>query len=390
MPWAIAALGAAALVWALLPKPLLMDTATVSRGPMSVSVLEEGKTRIRHRYTISPPVGGFLLRVPLRAGAPVEAGVTLLAEIQAGASLLLSPRAQAEAEARVRAADAALSKSEADLERARAALDLAERGRQRALPLQQSGAISKGEWDRTDLETTMRARELRSAEFAGQVARFEAEQVRAALLQEQGGEAAGGGREPVRLVSPITGTILSVFEESARSVAPGTPIMELGDPTDLEAEIEMLSTDAAGVKPGATASIERWGGPLPLRAQVQLIEPAAFTKISALGVEEQRVRVRLTFLDALPRAETLGDRFRVEARIQTWSSPDAVQIPTGALFRRGGEWMCFVVERGRARLRQLKIGHTNGPMAEVLGGVEVGQRVAVHPPDGAEDGARVR
>ncbi len=363
-----------------------VEVGAVGHGPLSVSVLEEGKTRIRHRYTISPPVAGFLERVDLRAGAHVEAGKTVLLRIRAEPASLLNPRTKSETEARVKATEASLNQRESDLERARNAADLAEREKQRAEPLHKSGAISAKDWDSADLASAMRQRELRSAEFALQVAKFELEQSRAALLQAEG----QSNGEPFAVVAPVSGFVLNVFEESARIVAPGTPVMEVGDPTDLEAEIELLSTDAAAVKAGATALIERWGGPHPLRATVSVVEPAAFTKISSLGVEEQRVKVRVEFDDPLPAEELLGDRYRVEARIFTWNSSDVLKIPTGALFRRGGDWMCFLIEGGRAKMQKVEIDHNNGIDAEVLSGVTAGQKVVLHPPDAVTEDSLVR
>lgn len=377
-----------AIIWGLWPKPVVADFGEVTHGPMRVSVLEEGKTRIRHRYTISPPVSGYLRRVELRAGAQIIAGQTVLAVIEAEPASLLNPRAQSEAEARVSGAEALLNQRQAELERTQQAADLARREKDRAEQMKKSGALSAKDWDTAELNAAIRARELRSAEFALQVGQFELQQARAALLQAEGGAAAAG--QPFTILAPATGYVLNVFEESARIVVAGTPVMEVGDPTDLEAEIELLSTDAAGVRPGAEAMIERWGGPRPLRAHVELVEPAAFTKISALGVEEQRVKVRVSFDEGQPGREQLGDRYRVEARIVIWSSGDVLKVPTGALFRRGGDWVTFLITGSRVRWQKVETGHDNGLEAEVLGGLAAGQRVVVHPPDGLTPGAIVR
>jgi HlyD family secretion protein len=387
VPWIIGLAVVGAIIAGLRPKATPVEVAFVSKGPLTVSVLEEGKTRIRHRHTISPPVSGYLRRPELRAGAPVKAGETVLALVQAEAASLLNPRLSSEAEARVKAAEAMLEQRESDLERARSAADLAIKERTRTEALTKSGAASAREADRAETDAAMRSREVRSAEFARNVARFDLQQARAALLQAEGGQEPTG--EPLKLIAPVNGFVLNVAEESARVVAAGTPIMEVGDPTDLEAEIELLSTDAAGVQPGAIVSIERWGGEKPLRGSVSLVEPAAFTKVSALGVEEQRVKVRVDFLDPLPRELLLGDRYRVEARIVTWHSDNTLRIPTGALFRRGGEWMCFTLERRKAQIRKVEIGHNNGVLAEVLSGVEEKTRVILHPPDAVSEGALV-
>lgn len=388
LPWIIGLAVVGLIVYGLLPKPLPVEIATVEDLPMEVSVLEEGKTRIRHRYTVSTPVAGHLRRPPLRAGAPIRQGETLLAEVQAEIPSLLNPRLLSEAEARVKAAQASLSMREAEAERARASLELAQKEQKRAETLTTSGAISKREYDTALSEASVRARELRAAEFARQVGGFEVQQAEAALLQAQKPEAQTGA--PLPLIAPVDGFVLNVFEESARVLAPGAAIMEVGNPEDLEAEIELLSTDAAGVAPGATALIERWGGDQPLRAVVRLVEPAAFTKISALGVEEQRVRVRVDFSEPLPQHQKLGDRYRVEARIITWSSPGVRQIPSGALFRRGGDWMCYVFEGGKARLRKVEVGHSNGRSAEIKSGLETGERVVLHPPDAITPGSPIK
>lgn len=387
IPWVIGLVVVAAIIAGLRPKPTPVEVALVSRGPLTVTVLEEGKTRIRQRYAISPPVSGFLRRPELRAGAPTKAGETVLATIQAEAASLLNPRLRSEAEARVKAAEATLEQRESDLERARSAADLALKERKRTEALTKSGSASAREADQAETEATLRSRELRSAEFARNVAQFEVQQARAALLQAEGGQEATG--EPLKIIAPVDGFVLSVSEESARVIPAGTPIMEVGDPMDLEAEIELLSTDAAGVRSGADVSIERWGGEKPLRGRVALVEPAAFTKISALGVEEQRVKVRVEFVDPLPRELLLGDRFRVEARITTWHSDNTLRIPTGALFRRGGDWMCFTIESGKATPQKVEIGHNNGVLAEVLSGVQEQTRVILHPPDAVSEGAPV-
>jgi HlyD family secretion protein len=170
----------------------------------------------------------------------------------------------------------------------------------------------------------------------------------------------------------------------------GTQIMEVGDPTDMEAEIELLSSDAVGVQPGADVSIEEWGGELPLRGKVSVVEPGGYTKVSSLGVEEQRVKVRVDFVDPLPAGTVMGDRFRVEARIVTWHADNVLQVPTGALFRRGGDWMTFVFDGGKARPARVEIAHNNGVAAEVRSGLTEGQRVIVHPPDAIADGSAVK
>ncbi len=386
-PWLLGALLGVALYLGLRTKPVEVELASVTRGPMALSVLEEGKTRIRNRYLVTPPVSGFLERVALRAGAAITQGETILARIHPEPAALLNPRAKSEAEARVSGAQALIQQREADLDRARSSAKLAVREQERAGKLRTSGAVSEREWETAELEATVRGRELRSAEFALKIAEFEHEQAQAALMQAQGTNAPTG--QAIEIKAPVSGFVLNVFEENSRVITVGTQIMEVGDPNDLEAEIELLSTDAATVQPGAEVAIERWGGEQPLRATVSLVEPAAFTKVSALGVEEQRVKVRVDFMDPLPRERLLGDRYRVEARILTWRATDVLRVPTGALFRRGNEWMCFTEDAGKARQQRVQIGHNNGLEAEVLSGLEAGQQVILHPPDLITSDARV-
>ena len=388
IPHAIVAALAIAILAGLRPRPIAVEAGTVATGPLEVTVLEEGKTRIRHRYRISPPISGYLNRIPLRAGDRIEAGATVLAIIQAQPSSFLDPRTRAEAEARAKAAEASKMRAESDLERLRASLELAQKDKVRASDLKAKGAISAKEWDAAESQVTVLTRELHSAEFAVRVAEFERAQAQAALTQAQMPATEKG--EPLTLVAPVTGFVLNVLEESARTVLAGVPIMEVGDPTDLEAEIELLSSDAVGVQPGAEVSIEQWGGDAPLRGKVTAVEPGGYTKISALGVEEQRVKVRVEFMDPIPVAHPLGDRFRVEARILTWRGESVLQVPTGALFRRGNDWMTFVLDGGRARLTKVELGHMNGTAAEVRAGLEPGQSVILHPPDAVADGARVK
>jgi len=369
------------------PKPIAVDIARITHGPLTVSVLEEGKTRIRHRYVISPPVTGYLNRVPLRAGAAIRAGETVLATIEAESSGFLDPRTRAEAEARVKAVEAMRMQRAAEVERAKAALDLAKKEFARADALDKLDAGVRRDWDTTKTRVAVAGQELRSAEFALSAAAFEVEQAKAALRQASSFGADASAL--IRIIAPIDGFVLNVYEENARVVAVGTPIMEIGDPRDLEAEIELLSSDAVAVAVGAAVTIEQWGGGVPMHGRVSLVEPGGFTKISALGVEEQRVKVRVEFLDPPPAAARLGDRYRVEARIVTWHRDNVLQIPTGALFRRGNDWMTFVVEAGRAHLRKVDIGHNNGIAAEVSAGLSEADAVIVYPPDGVNDGAAV-
>ncbi|HSI12131.1 MAG TPA: HlyD family efflux transporter periplasmic adaptor subunit [Chthoniobacter sp.] len=388
LPYIIGAGAVLLLFNALRPAPLAVEIGTVKHGPLTVSVLEEGKTRIRHRFLITPPVAGYLNRVPLRQGDKIEAGKTVLATIQPQPASFLDPRARAEAEARVKAAEATKMQRETQIDRATAALDLANKELVRARDLKKSGAIAVKEWDTTENQVNILTRELHTAEFGLQVADFEMAQAKAVLTQVQ--TPATENADPLKIISPITGYVLNVYEESARMLTAGTQIMEIGDTNDMESEIELLSSDAVGVQPGADASIEEWGGSAPLRGKVTVVEPGGYTKVSSLGVEEQRVKVRIDFVDPLPPGMTLGNRFRVEARIVTWKGDNILQVPTGALFRRGGDWMAFIYEGGKARQVKVEITHNNGVAAEVRSGLKEGQQVLVHPPDAVLEGSSVK
>jgi HlyD family secretion protein len=376
---------AAFIITGLMPKPVAVEMARVDRGPLTVAVLEEGKTRIRNRYIVSSPVPGYLRRVPVRAGDPIVAGETVLAVIQSVPSNFLDPRARAQADAAVRSAEAAEMQKKEQIDLATSDLALARKNLDRADRLRKKGAIAAQEFDTANNRVEMLENQLEASKFASKVAEFELELARAARLQTSGDPSQEG--EPITVRAPVSGFVLYVNEESARTVTPGLPIMEVGDPLDLEAEIELLSSDAVNVKPGADVSIEQWGGGEPLQGQVSVVEPGGFLKVSALGVEEQRVKVRVNFAE-LPKG-VLGDRYRVEARIVTWSGADVLQIPTGALFRRGTDWMTFVVVDGKAELTKVKIAHSNGVEAEVLSGVSEGQDVILHPPDRVTDGGAV-
>ncbi len=388
LPYAIGAGALFLLVQALRPTPTPVEAGSVSHGPLTVTVLEEGKTRIRHRYLVTPPVAGYLNRVPLRPGDAIVAGQTVIATIQPQPASFLDPRARAEAEARVKASEASKMQRDTQVERARAALDLAQKELVRAKELKKSGAIATKEWDTAENQVNVLTRELNTAEFGLQVADFELAQAKAALTQVQ--TPATENSDPLKIVAPVNGYVLNVFEESARMLTAGTQIMEVGDTNDMEAEIELLSSDAVGVQPGADVSIEEWGGDAPLRGKVAIVEPGGYTKVSSLGVEEQRVKVRVDFIDSLPPGTKMGDRFRVEARIVTWHGDNVLQIPTGALFRRGGDWMTFLFDGGTARQTKVEIAHNNGVAAEVRSGVKDGQRVILHPPDAVSDGAAVK
>jgi HlyD family secretion protein len=377
----------AALLYALWPKPVPVEWARASRGPMRVTVDEDGNTRIRERYLVSAPLAGRLARITLEEGDAVAAGETVVAAIDPTDPTLLDPRARAEAEARVRAAEAALEQAGAAVIRANAALELAQTESERLREASAQSAVAPLELDRAEATESIRLEEAREAEFAREMARFELELARAAMVRGEDGESEADWRFEIR--APVDGSVLRVLQESAAVVVPGTPLIEIGDPTDLELVVDVLSCDAVALRPGAAASLEQWGGGAPLAGRVRLVEPAAFTKISALGVEEQRVNVIIDFVDPPAAREGLGDGYRIEARITVWDQSDVLTIPTGALFRQPDSWAVYAVVEGRAQLRPVEIGHRNGAQAEVLAGLQPDGAVVVYPSDRVRHGVRV-
>jgi len=373
------------VAWGFWPKPVLVETATASRAALTVRVSEEGKTRVRNRFVVAAPVAGRMRRVPLKPGDEVRAAATVLTAIEPVAAPLLDPRSREQAEAEVSLRGAAGKQAAASLDAARATLKLAESDRERVRSIHRSGTVSEADRDKVEGEASIRAAELRAIEFSIQVNDFRLAQARAALARPEVGTAGG----LVEVKSPVSGRVLKVLQESEMVVAPGLPILEVGDPQDLEVEAEILSRDAVAIHLGDAADIEQWGGEGLLKARVRRIEPAAFTKISALGVEEQRVIVLCDLLDPPPAAKALGDRFRVEVRVAIWHSDDVLVVPAGALFREGNVWKTFVFRDGRAVATEVSVGHSDGRLTEVLSGIAAGTAVLVHPPDAVKDATRV-
>lgn len=393
----IAALVVGGLGYAFWPEPVEVDLALVERGPLLVTVDEDGKTRIREKYVVSAPLVGRLLRINMEAGDPVVAGETLLATIEPRDPDLLDARAIAQAEARVKASEATLKKMEPTLQSVRDAQAFAEAELTRARKAAAGNAISKSELENAEYVFRQKSEELRSTRIQEEIARFELEQAEAALLRTRPREAAavdgvdnGNGGWTFAIYSPINGRVLRVFQESAAVVSAGTPLLELGDPRDLEAEVDVLSRDAVKIHPGARVLLEHWGGDEELQGHVRLVEPSGFTKISTLGVEEQRVNVIVDFVDPPEARATLGDGFRVEARIVIDEASDVLKTPTSALFRVGKRSAVFKVIDGVVHQQIVELGRQNGLEAEVLEGLSAGDQVVVHPSDQVEVGVHVR
>jgi HlyD family secretion protein len=386
---AAAIAGFALLAYALWPPPVNVDVFRVVRGPLQVTIDEDGKTRVKERYVVSAPLSGQLGRVELHPGDVVEAGKTMVAAIEPTAPALLDARLMSEAESRVKAAEAAKEQSTARLEAAREAHLLAEHNLKRAQGLVKTKAIPQAEFDATEHQERIAAETLRAAEFGYRVAVFELALAQAAFVRTR--PPAIENTEPQRLEirSPVDGKVFRVIQESAGIVTPGQPLIEIGNPRELEIEIDVLSADAAQIKPGAKVLLEHWGGAKALNARVRLVEPSGFTKISALGVEEQRVNVIADFEESAEQLNNIGDAFRVEARVVVWETPDAIKVPSGALFRYGENWAVFVIKQQRAELRAVNIGHNNGQEAEVLSGLSPDDYVVAYPSDNVRHGVRV-
>jgi HlyD family secretion protein len=380
----------AAIVYAFLPKPVSVDVAAVKRGSLSLTVDEDGRTRIKERYVISAPLAGRLRRITLHAGDAVEAGKTLVAVIEPADPALLDSRTRAESEARVSASEAAKSQADRQLEVARSRRDFAAAELKRETQLAASGAVARRELDDAQTKQRIADGEFKAAEHAVQVAGFELDQARAALSGRQSGSTVPIDASGFEIRSPINGRVLRVIQESTAVITAGTSLVELGDPSNLEVEVDLLSADAVKISPGAKVFLDHWGGPAPLTGRVQRIDPAAFTKVSALGVEEQRVWIIIEFVDPPENHKALGDGFRVEARIVIWEADDVLKVPSGALFRRGDGWAVFLADNNHARLRPVSLGHDNGLEAEVLSGLEPNQQVIIHPGDAIADGISIK
>ena len=372
------------LALALWPTSIAVDTACVVRGPLVVTVNEEGQTRIRNRFVVSAPVAGRVQRIELEPGDVVRAG-DVVARVRPESPPLLDARTRAEAQAAIDGAKAAVGRVRAEEERARTALGQAERELQRARSLVSSGAIALQEVERREDEASSARDALKAVSFAVRAADSELQRAEARLATPAGDRS---GRVVI-VTSPIAGTVLQRVRQSESVVPAGEPLLEIGDPADLEVVAGLLSTDAVRVQPGARALVEQWGGDRELDARVRRVEPAGFTKISALGVEEQRVNVLLDFVNPAAAWNALGDAYRVEVGIVTWESPHVLKVPTSALFRVGTSWAVYIVDGGRVRMTVVELGRQTGQEAEVKFDLRQGEYVVVHPPDTLTDGARI-
>jgi HlyD family secretion protein len=379
---------AVALAWLFRPAAVPVDLVTVERGPLMVSVSDEGETRVRDMYVVSAPVPGRMRRVDLEAGDTVVAEKTVVARIEPSDPESLDVRSAAEARARVDAAAASRTHAAAQVRRAQAELEFAQSELTRIRVLARSNTVSANDLDSAERRAKTADAALGEARAEQQVRESEYQVARARLMTPAS-RTRTADCDCVTVFSPVSGDVLRVVTESEGVVQSGTPILEVGDPDKLEVVVDLLSSDAVQVQAGQRAVIEAWGGSAPLEGVVRRVEPFGFTKVSALGIEEQRVNVIIDIKEPRQQWQRLGHGYRVEPRIVLWEGRDVLKVPVSALFRQGQRWAVFVADGGRAMLREVDIGRENGLEAEVRSGLEAGERIVLHPGDRVAPGARI-
>jgi len=379
---------AAALFYGFYPRPIPVSVAEVKKAPLEVTVDEEGKTRVRDRYVVSAPASGYARRIDLKVGDTVHKG-QIVAVIEPARAASLDPRSRAQALAQLSAARAALAAARETARAATAQERLAQQEYQRSKTLGQSHFVSQSAVDQAHTALQSAQADQLAAEESVKVAAHNVVAARAAAAQVSDLDR-GRATERIKVVAPVSGRVLSVPHESEGAVQAGQELFTVGNANSLEVVVEVLSTAAVKIAPGTPVRLERWGGEPVLDARVREVEPAGFTKISALGVEEQRVRVICDITSPPKQWQRLADGYRVEASFVIWSAPDALQVPTDALFRHGDGWAVYAVEGDRAHLKPVKIGQRNGLQAQVLDGLKVGDKVVSRPDDRIEDGSRIQ
>jgi HlyD family secretion protein len=382
----LAAAAALALLvaWALRPQPVAVEAAVVTEGRFEQTVVDDGKTRVRDRYVIAAPLAGSVERVRLEPGDAVRHG-QVVALLTPTAPAFLDARTARELQERIGAADAQLARARAETLKLLAQRDQARADLGRQEKLAAGGFVSPTAREQAELALRTAERAVDAARFTEEAARHDAAQARAALSRYKSGTPTAKWD----VISPVNGSVLKVHQKSESPVALGTPLLEVADARSLEAVVDVLSQDAVAIRPGMAARVELGTGVPPVPARVRLIEPSAFTKVSALGVEEQRVNVVLDFAGPLDHVWTMGDGFRVEAHIVTHREDQAIKVPVGALFREGDGWAVFVVDGERAARRAVKVPRRNGAEAMVEDGLKAGDRVIVYPSDALQDGSRI-
>jgi HlyD family secretion protein len=377
-----------AIVYGFMPKPVSVDLVKVSRGSFKVTVEEEGKTSVKDRFILSAPVAGFKRRIKLDVGDRVQKGQTLV-ELEPLKSNLLDPRSRAAAEAAVSSAEASLKVEEERERAATADKEYAEKNFERVKKLHEGGYVAKDALEQAEAGAKRMEANLLSAKAAVKVARFELDRALTALRYSAAEDNRIQGKI-VRVQSPVSGSVLKIYRESEGVVQSGEPLIDIGDPEKLEVKVEVLSADAVKMRPGTPVLFERWGGNSILSGKVRVVEPAGFTKISSLGVEEQRVFVIVDITSSDKNEKALGDGYRLEASFIIWEGKDVLQVPASALFRKQDGWAVFVVKNNRALHREVKVGQRTGLVAEILSGLSEGEEVISHPDNSIEEDTRIR
>lgn len=383
----LALAGVAAAAWAIWPQPVPVDATVIESGSLEVTVEDDGVTRVRDIYTISAPITGKMLRSPQRVGDSVTADTTIVAVLQPTDPQFLDIRAQRVNQAAVDAAEAAVDLAEAQIAQAKSQLAFTQGDLRRATELAARQTIAERTLDKARLDNATAEATLASAAATLEVRRQELASARARLMQP-GQSIASDGTCCIQVKAPVSGRVLRILAESEQVVHGGAPLIELGDPANLELTVDLLSRDAVRVEAGAAARVENWGG-APLNARVRRIEPAGFTKVSALGIEEQRVKVVLDFTDPPGRWQRLGHGFRVIVRITVWKEDKVPLVPLSSLFRSGDAWAVFRVIDGRAKRQLVEIAERNLRHARIISGLGEGEKVILHPSDRVAEGVRV-
>ena len=388
--WSSAAIiVAAGMSWAFWPRAVAVEAAAIGYGPMRVEVSDEGRTRVRETYQVSAPVAGRLLRIEKHAGDDVVGGKTVVADLLPVSPSFLDVRSQSQAEAQVKSAEEARKLAAADLDGARAQLSFSRTDLERAAKLVQSGIVSRADFERAQLAHDTAAAREATASAALKAREYDLENARALLMDPASLSQTPGARPSIKLLAPASGKILRVLHEDEAVVPAGAPILEVGDPGQLEILVALISEDAVKVHAGDMARITDWGGVGELAARVRRVEPSGFTKMSALGVEEQRVNVLLDFTGPGQASSAVADGFRVIAHIVIWQRQSVLRLPAASMFRQGQGWAAFVIRDGRARLVPVAVGAVNDEFAELLGGAREGEKVILHPSDRVRDGSAV-
>src|SRR6516162_6838921 len=392
----VAGLAVLGLVWFAWPAPVAVDLAVVTKGPMEVTVDDDGKTHVRHIYTVSAPIAGKVLRIShpagesgisLHVGDEVIANDTVVAVMQPTAPGFLDLRSRQEIEAAVAAADGYVKYTQSEVQRLEAAVAFYRTELARAQALARSQTISPQALAKAQFDVDSNEAALTSARAQVEVWQSIRKSLAARLIEPNTAAPA----DPiccVQIRAPVTGRVLKIVQESEAVVQTGTPLIEIGDPLDLEVVADLLSTDAVQIAPGSSVRIDGWGGS-SIRGRVTRVDPAGFLKVSALGIEEQRVRTTIDFIDPPEAWSRLGHDYRVIVHVTVWNAEESLIVPMGVLFRKGEDWAVFSAKDGRARTALVKIGHRNSRMAEILSGVAEGDRLVLHPSDRIKEGVAV-